>query len=399
MFRKGDIDRRADAVEELAGGSAAVAMAEARDLLKKTGDIERLLSRVHSMGRGGQRGNREEGDVAAQFAAAHPDQRAVLYEHDKHTRRKVGDFSKLLNGLRAAADIPDLFQNAEVHSPLIAKIVRTTDAGGCFPVNLKEKLDWFFDNFDLKAAAKGQFEPARGVDDEYDRACDRIEDICRELVAYKEEMCSSGELTPRQTARSSWKYINTKEDSKDKYQIELPVSVDVPDEFFIKGKRGKGSKQVNKYRTPIVEELVQQMERYIGIKNEGKAMGMKLVFAKFDSMRSVWMGAVQATAMLDALGSLAQIAVQPGFSRPIIMDCPPSSKPGMKIIQGRHPCVDVTHSGGDFIPNDLVLGSKFESEDEFSEDNARNGDSNLLLLSGPNMGGSELWSFKFNFLV
>jgi len=388
LFRKADIDRRADVVEELAGGSAAVAMEDARRLLKKTGDIERLMSRVHSMGGGGNKGgdNGDEAGAGAGNGGHHPDNRAVLYETDKHTRRKVGDFSKLLNGLRAAAEIPELFDNTDIQSPMLAKIIRTTDDGGRFPSEMKEKLDWFFDNFDLQKAAKGEFEPSRGMDDDYDAACDAIEDVQRELEAYKDEMCSSV-LQPN--ARSSWKYINLKEDSKDKYLIELPVSVNVPQDFFVKAKRGKGTKQVNKYRTPVVEELVKELERAIDVKSAGKAAGMKLVFARFDSMRSVWMAATHATAMLDALGSMAQIAVQPGFSRPVIVDCDPSSKPGMEIVQGRHPVVHTTHSGGDFIPNDLVLGGKFESADDGYSDNAHDDKSTVLLLSGPNMGGKS----------
>ena len=375
LFRKVDIDRRADVVEELSGGSAAMAMSEARSLLKKTGDIERLLSRVHSMGGGGGQSNGQDG-----VAAYHPNERAVLYETEKHTKRKVGDFSKLLNGLRAAADIPELFKNVDIQSPMLAKIVRTTNNGGSFPAEMKEKLDWFFDNFDLNKAARGEFEPSRGMDDEFDNACDAIEDVKRELEAYKEEMCSI--LHPRSAARSSWKYINTKEDSKDKYLIELPVTVNVPDDFFVKAKRGKGSTQVNKYRTPVVEQLVADLERAIDVKNAGKAAGMRLVFARFASMQSVWMAATHASAMLDALGSLAQIAVQPGFCRPMIVDCPPSSNPGIEIIQGRHPCVDNTHSGGDFIPNDLFLGDRLEANDAISE-------ARVLLLSGPNMGGKS----------
>lgn len=375
LFRKVDIDRRADVVQELAGGSAAMAMSEARSLLKKTGDIERLLSRVHSMGGGGVQSNGQDG-----VAAHHPNERAVLYEAEKHTKRKVGDFSKLLNGLRAAAEIPELFENIDIQSPMLEKIVRTTDNGGSFPAGMKEKLDWFFDNFDLNKAARGEFEPSRGMDDEFDNACDTIEDVTRELEAYKEEMCSI--LQPRSAARNSWKYINTKEDSKDKYLIELPVTVNVPDDFFVKAKRGKGSAQVNKYRTPVVEQLVADLERAIDIKNAGKAAGMKLVFARFASMQSVWMAATHASAMLDALGSLAQIAVQPGFCRPLIVDCPPSADPGIEIIQGRHPCVDITHSGGNFIPNNLVLGKGLEANDSRRE-------ARVLLLSGPNMGGKS----------
>lgn len=92
MFRKGDIDRRADAVEELVSGGPAAAMSEARAALAKVGDIERLLSRVHSMGGAGS------GDSTTD---SHPSTRAVLYEEASYTRRKVGDFAKLLGGLRA----------------------------------------------------------------------------------------------------------------------------------------------------------------------------------------------------------------------------------------------------------------------------------------------------------
>ena len=92
MFRKADIDRRADAVEELVSGGPAAAMSEARAALAKVGDIERLLSRVHSMGGAGS------GDNATD---SHPSTRAVLYEEASYTRRKVGDFAKLLGGLRA----------------------------------------------------------------------------------------------------------------------------------------------------------------------------------------------------------------------------------------------------------------------------------------------------------
>jgi DNA mismatch repair protein MSH6 len=205
-------------------------MSEAPALLKKTGDIERLLSRAHSMGGvGGQENTGQEG-----VAAYHPDKRAVLYETKKHTKRKVGDFLKLLNGLRAAAGIPELFDNVRIRSPMLRKIVKTTDEGGCFPSDMEEKLDWFFENFDLRQAVEGDFEPSRGMDEEYDAACDAIEDVKRELKAYKKEMCSR--LWPRNAARSLWTYINTKEDAKDKYLIKLPATFKVPNDLYVKAK-------------------------------------------------------------------------------------------------------------------------------------------------------------------
>jgi DNA mismatch repair protein MSH6 len=113
LFIKAEIDRRADAVAELSTGAAAMAMREVRDLLKRTGDIERLLSRVHSMGGGGNRSG----------ASHHPDERAIFYENEKHNKRKVEDFSKLLNGLKSAAGIPEKFDGVHIDSPLVSDML------------------------------------------------------------------------------------------------------------------------------------------------------------------------------------------------------------------------------------------------------------------------------------
>jgi DNA mismatch repair protein MSH6 len=82
LFRKADIDRRADAVEELASGAAAIAADKARSVLSKCGDIERLLSRVHTMsGTGEATPDDEEGGPRI-----HPNDRAILYEMSTYTK-------------------------------------------------------------------------------------------------------------------------------------------------------------------------------------------------------------------------------------------------------------------------------------------------------------------------
>jgi DNA mismatch repair protein MSH6 len=164
---------------------------------------------------------------------AYPSSRAILYEGEKYTKRKVGDFAKILNGLRHATQIPEIFEGVDIQSGLLRKVVRSMNNGGCFP-EITEELEWFFNNFDCDQAAKGLFEPSRGVDDSYDEACDAIDRINRELEDYKDEMCSNV-LPPG--SRSKWKYINTKPESKDKFLIELPADVRVPDDFLVKGKR------------------------------------------------------------------------------------------------------------------------------------------------------------------
>jgi DNA mismatch repair protein MSH6 len=306
----------------------------------------------------------------------HPNERDILYETKTYIKRKVGDFSKLLNSLRVVARIPEVFVDISIQSGLLRKVVRTVDHGGCFP-DMSTQLDWFFENFDCDKAARGEYEPTKGIDDDYDDACALIERIEADLKDYKNEICST--LRPRDLARSSWKYINTTPDSKDKYLIELPVGVAVPDEFVVKGKRGTGSKQVNKYRTPTVDRLVRELEKALEVQKERKARGMQLIFAKFDSMRALWAAASTATALLDALGSLAMTSSNQGYTRPVIVEGSQTASSSIRVIQGRHPCVEKSLGPGNFVPNDLALGVQHV-----------NGSSpRVLLLSGVNMGGKS----------
>lgn len=285
----------------------------------------------------------------------------------------VGDFSKVLKGLEQASHVPAQFSAIDIQSELLRKIVRPIEQGGCFP-DMASDLDFFFKNFDVPKAEKGLFEPNRGVDDLYDAACEEIARIEGDLNNYKNEMCSNF-LRPSSQAKSSWAYANILPNSKDKYMIELPASVTVPNDFLLKGKRGSGNKQVNKYRTPVVERLVQELERALDIKSERKSRGMESIFAKFDSMRDLWGSASQAVSLLDALCSLSMVASKPGYCRPTIVDCPPDAEPSISVVQGRHPCVEgSTPDSSDFVPNDLSLGTESSPE-------------RVLLLSGPNMGG------------
>lgn len=343
-----------------------MAFDEAKAYLAKCGDIERLLAKIHTMG-----GTKEDEN------SCHPCTRAVLYETKTYLKRKLGDFSKVLHGLRNASKIPELFANIEIKSGLLKKIVRFSNDGGCFP-DISAELDWFFTNFDFERAANGEFEPDKGVDPVFDEACDEIDRIHSELENFKEEMCSNV-LTPRSMARNSWKYINTTQDSKDKFLIELPSGVSVPADFEMVGKRGKGAKAVHKYRAAAVNGLVCSLEKAIEIHKERKAHQIRHIFGLFDEKRTFWAAVGSATAMLDALGSLAELAKKPGYCRPEILSCPPDANPCINITQGRHPCVETTPGSGDFIPNDLSLGSR------------ENGHASemVLLLSGPNMGGKS----------
>lgn len=69
------IEARLDAVSELSNSLSPEADSS-RNLLKRLPDIERLLSRVHSM-------------ASMHRGSEHPESRAIMYEDTKYSIRKV----------------------------------------------------------------------------------------------------------------------------------------------------------------------------------------------------------------------------------------------------------------------------------------------------------------------
>eukprot|EP00957_Ditylum_brightwellii_P186264 14180165-Ditylum_brightwellii.AAC.1 len=67
------------------------------------------------------------------------------------------------------------------------------------------------------------------------------------------------------------------------------------------------------------QRKIQKMTVYCGaqgcsyVQRVDKAQGMQLVFAKFDSIHSMWASNAQTMAMLDVLGALAETAGRAGY--------------------------------------------------------------------------------------
>jgi DNA mismatch repair protein MutS len=78
-----------------------------------------------------------------------------------------------------------------------------------------------------------------------------------------------------------------------------------------------------------------------------------------------------ALAQLDVLCSLAELARQHGYTRPTIVE-----EPLLKIIDGRHPVLDILEPQGTFVPNDTLAGSEAGT---------------ILLITGPNMAGKSTY--------
>lgn len=79
-----------------------------------------------------------------------------------------------------------------------------------------------------------------------------------------------------------------------------------------------------------------------------------------------------AISDVDAICSLAQVAVSNNYTRPVIDE----SVNEISIIGGRHPVVEAFISGGTFISNDTLLSSP---------------DDQIMIITGPNMAGKSTY--------
>ncbi|MCK4484518.1 MAG: DNA mismatch repair protein MutS, partial [Candidatus Thorarchaeota archaeon] len=78
-----------------------------------------------------------------------------------------------------------------------------------------------------------------------------------------------------------------------------------------------------------------------------------------------------AVATADVLVSLADVAVTRGYTRPVVTD-----GTLIKIVDGRHPVLEVILGRNEFVPNNLEIGD---------------GGTTLLIVTGPNMAGKSTY--------
>lgn len=131
------------------------------------------------------------------------------------------------------------------------------------------------------------------------------------------------------------------------------------------------TKQVSRFRTPFVEvkfKLLCQWREQLSICCQEAWLEF---LALFSEACARYRRAVCHIATLDCLFSLATVASQRGFIRPVVKDCGAH----IYIKQGRHPVLDTLLSENEqFVPNDTHMDVN---------------SNRCMIITGPNMGGKS----------
>lgn len=270
------ISDRLDAVEDLL--AVPDKMSEVSECLKKLPDLERLLSKIHSIG-------------SPLKSQNHPDSRAIFYEELKYSKKKIADFLSALEGFKVMNEIVDLME--EVASDFKSKVLKqlltrkAKNPNGRFP-DLSAELTRWDTAFDHNQARKtGVITPKAGFDPDYDGALHNIKAVEEDLQKYLDKQ-------RKLLGCKSMQYWGT---GKNRYQMEIPesaISRNLPQEYELRSSR-KGYKR---YWTKEIEKMLAAMVNAEERRDAALKDCMRRLFYNFDKNSKDWQTAVECIAVL-----------------------------------------------------------------------------------------------------
>lgn len=308
------IDARLDGVAELVAEPALTA--ELRDMLRRVYDVERLLARI-TTGRSSPR----DLSFLARTLRSLPAMKAKL------TARK----SRTLNQLEGEIDFcPDL--RGRLEAALVEECPLSSRDGGFIRDGYHAELDAL-----RELAHGGKQWIARYQAQEVQRT-----GIPNLKVGYNKVFGYYLEVTNSHQEKVPAQYV-----------------------------RKQTVKNAERYITP---ELKEYEEKVLTADEKSKELEYELYLELREAVlaaRRRLQGTAAVLARIDVLASLAELARQRNYCRPKIVD-----EPVLRIVDGRHPVLDVVEPEGTFVPNDAELGGEAGT---------------ILLITGPNMAGKSTY--------
>jgi DNA mismatch repair protein MutS len=324
------IDARLDAVEEFVGDQSLCD--ELHESLRRVYDVERLLARV-TTGRASPRDLSFLGRTL----------RSLPVVKAKLTARR----SKLLGELEAAIDLcPEL--RATLDASLADECPLVSRDGGFIRDGFSPELDAL-----RELAHGGKQWIARYQAQELERT-----GIPSLKVGFNKVFGYYIEIT-------------------NAHREKIPV------EYI----RKQTIKNAERYITP---ELKEYEEKVLTADEKAKELEYTLFLELRETVaadRRRMQSTAAALAQVDVLVSLAELARQRNYCRPQIVE-----EPVLRIMDGRHPVLDIIEPEGKFVPNDTAVGQSpgWCGSSTAAPTVAASGGS-ILLITGPNMAGKSTY--------
>ncbi|MFN4182393.1 MAG: DNA mismatch repair protein MutS, partial [bacterium] len=128
---------------------------------------------------------------------------------------------------------------------------------------------------------------------------------------------------------------------------------------------------VERFTTPELKEVEEKIFSASELWRERQKMLVEEFLQKVEECAPVLLRMAKAIGHLDLIQSLAEAGENYGYVRPIVEE-----SDLIDIRRGRHPVVEQTTGGGNFVPNDLRLNRQKPR---------------LIILTGPNMAGKSTY--------
>jgi DNA mismatch repair protein MutS len=204
-----------------------------------------------------------------------------------------------------------------------------------------------------------------------DGVSDELDSVHARLIHNQEALAT---LEQRERERTHIQSLKVGFNNIFGYYIEVtkPNLKSVPPEYLRKQTVAVGERFVTPELQRLEAEVLTATEHCNALEYDLFCALRRWVAEQADRLRR----AADLLATLDALASLAEIALALGWTRPDV-----SEEYALTIVEGRHPAVEA--SGATFVPNDLAL-----TAERF-----------MLIVTGPNMAGKSTYARQAALLV
>lgn len=159
------------------------------------------------------------------------------------------------------------------------------------------------------------------------------------------------------------------------YEVSNSFKALVPDTYIRKQTLTNCERYITEELKELESKVLGAQERIVSLEYEVFCAVRKKIAAEYDRTRRT----ARAVATLDALCSLANVALTNHYTRPEINDSGVIS-----IEEGRHPVVEKMLDGVPFVPNDTRLDAK---------------DNRIAIITGPNMAGKSTYMRQVAIIV